>query len=574
MSFKRNAMIGAAAALFFAGGAFAQDDARDYSSVTTEMLENPAPEDWLMWRRTYDTTGYSPLDQINKDNVEYLQLAWAWTLAPGMQEPTPIVHDGVMFVAQEGGAVLHALDAATGDLIWEYRRGNPERIYEQAAAVDASAVRTVSLYGDNVYLATGDAAVVALDAATGQVVWETAAANWEDGYYISGGTMIIDGKVITGTVGCFPLSAERCAIVAHDADNGEELWRTYTVPGSGDEGGDTWDDLPLESRRGGTAWIAPSYDPELNLIYIGTGQPYPWSRISRGSDGDNLYTNSTLALDPATGEVVWYFQYVPGDDWDLDEAYEHVLVDAEIDGEERKLLLTAGKRGILYTLDRTNGEFVRFQETVYQNTITVDPETGEGIPNEELFATLDGPKLVCPYALGGKDWQTMAYSPLTDTIYMPVNHTCQDIVAVEIVPDQEGIQTGASFRVRPSPETDQIGQIDAFNVSTGEQVWQQQQRAAWTGSMMATGGGLVFASDINRRLVAFDDETGEVLWETRLNAPQTGYPTTYSVDGQQFIAVPVGKPGHLDGLAALTPEIRVPAGGSTLLVFSLPESVR
>ena len=280
--------------------ASAQSVADGYTPVTEAMLLDPPAEDWPMWRRTYGHWGHSPLDQIDTSNVGGLRLAWAWTMAEGRQETTPLVHGGMMFLVQPCDYV-EALDVRDGTRVWEYRR---ERV--DHAANLACVNRNGALYDDKLFIATHDAHLVALDARTGEVAWDVAVGDWTIGQHYSGGPMIIKGRVVAGMSGCYHLNT-RCWVSAHDAETGAEVWRTYTIPGPGEFGYESWGDVPDEDRRGGSAWNSPSFDPGLNLIYTGVGVPIPWGSVQRGTgDGDVLYTNSTLALDADTGEIAWY----------------------------------------------------------------------------------------------------------------------------------------------------------------------------------------------------------------------------------------------------------------------------
>nr|MBO2476865.1 pyrrolo-quinoline quinone [Bacillota bacterium] len=291
---RRATVFALALVLVAAGAALAQMDR--FVPVTDEMLVNAAddPNNWLMWRRTYNHWGYSPLDQINRDNVASLQLVWARAMEPGLQETTPLVYNGIMYLVHSPD-VVEALDATTGDLIWRYERELPE-VYPPLAFAN----RNIAIYQDKIFLATADAALVALDARTGQVVWEQQVGDWTVGQHYSGGPMVVKGKVIAGMSGCYYINT-RCFVTAHDPETGEELWRTYTIPAPGEPGDETWNGLPLELRYGGSAWMSASYDPELDLIFQGTAVPIQWTSAQRGTgDGDVLYTNSTLALDPDT----------------------------------------------------------------------------------------------------------------------------------------------------------------------------------------------------------------------------------------------------------------------------------
>ena len=317
---RRCVVAVALSAVLGGGGAVAQD--RGFDPVTDAMLENPDPSDWLNWRRTLDGWGYSPLDQINTDNVDQLQLVWTWTMVPGLSQATPIVHDGVMYLPNPLN-VVQALDAVSGDLLWEYRR-EFERSPDDSFR---SRTRSIAIYDDKIYLNTNDAHIVALDAQSGEVVWDHMVADNNLGYRYTSGPIIVEGKVVAGMTGCERYKAGTCFISAHDAQTGVELWRTSTIAQPGEPGGDSWGDLPATFRAGGDAWIPGSYDPATGLMYWSTSQAKPWARLSRGTDGDALYTNSALALDPETGRIAWYYQFVPGETHDLDEVFESVLID-------------------------------------------------------------------------------------------------------------------------------------------------------------------------------------------------------------------------------------------------------
>ena len=303
----------AAALVVIVGSVVTSAQDRDFDPVTDAMLESPDPADWLNWRRTLDGWGYSPLDQIDTANVHQLNLVWSWTMASGLAQATPIVHDGVMYLPNPLN-VVQALDAVTGDLIWEYRK-EFERSPDDSFR---SRTRSIAIYGDKIYLNTNDAHIVALDARTGEVAWDHTVADNRLGYRYTSGPIVVTGKIVAGMTGCERYKDGTCFISAHDPQTGAELWRTSTIAQPGDPGGDTWGDLPTTFRAGGDAWMPGSYDPQTNLMYWSTSQAKPWARLSRGTDGDALYTNSVLALDPETGRLEWYYQFVPGETHDLD----------------------------------------------------------------------------------------------------------------------------------------------------------------------------------------------------------------------------------------------------------------
>ena len=574
----------AVALLLSTSSAVAQAQAQalleNYTPVTLEELANPPASDWLMWRGTPNNWAHSPLDQINKDNVDSLRLAWSWTMEPGKQETTPLVHDGIMFLPQACD-FIEAVDATDGTPLWEYRRATVDHV-----APLSCANRNGTLYKDQLIIATRDAYIVSLNATSGEVTWERKIGDWTVGQHYSGGPQVFNGKVITGMSGCYYINTS-CWITAHDADTGEELWRTNTVPRIGEPNGESWGDVPNEQRRGGSAWMPASFDPELNLIFIGVAVPIPWGEIQRGTrGGDVLYTNSTLALDAETGEIEWYFQYIPAGNWDQDHPFERLIVETEVTPDvdavswmnpniassERRKVITGipGKPGIVWTLDAATGDFLWATQTNYQNIIVgVDVEGRKGITNPEIDITEIGQqKLVCPTTQGGINWNSVGYSPQTNSLYTPTNNTCMNFALRPVEPIVGLHHASARSSVDIGPEdTGQVGQFASIDVATGETRWTYKQRAGIGGSVLTTGGGLVFVSDDARRFRAFDADNGDILWEQVLNSTAGGFPVSYSVDGVQYIAIAAGEGVNY---RRHTPEIRQRGGGNTLYVFRLP----
>ena len=574
----------AVALLLSTSSAVAQAQAQalleNYTPVTLEELADPPASDWLMWRGTPNNWAHSPLDQINKDNVDSLRLAWSWTMEPGKQETTPLVHDGIMFLPQACD-FIEAVDATDGTPLWEYRRATVDHV-----APLSCANRNGTLYKDQLIIATRDAYIVSLNATSGEVTWERKIGDWTVGQHYSGGPQVFNGKVITGMSGCYYINTS-CWITAHDADTGEELWRTNTVPRIGEPNGESWGDVPNEQRRGGSAWMPASFDPELNLIFIGVAVPIPWGEIQRGTrGGDVLYTNSTLALEAETGEIEWYFQYIPAGNWDQDHPFERLIVETEVTPDadavswmnpniassERRKVITGipGKPGIVWTLDAATGDFLWATETNYQNIIVgVDVEGRKGITNPEIDITEIGQqKLVCPTTQGGINWNSVGYSPQTNSLYTPTNNTCMNFALRPVEPTVGLHHASARSSVDIGPEdTGQVGQFASIDVATGETRWTYKQRAGIGGSVLTTGGGLVFVSDDARRFRAFDADNGDILWEQVLNSTAGGFPVSYSVDGVQYIAIAAGEGVNY---RRHTPEIRQRGGGNTLYVFRLP----
>ena len=577
-----------------AGVAGMQAQSEDFVPVTDTILQNPDDGDWLMWRRTLNGWGYSPLDQIDRSNVGRLRLAWARAMERGTGESTPLAYDGMLYVPNTGD-VIQAIDGATGDLQWEYRRDLPEDVYEYVGG-NARNSRNIAIYDRYIINTSDDDYAFALDATTGEIAWETLIFDYKEipaGH--SSGPIIADGRVISGR-SCRPLGGpESCVIVAHDARTGEELWRRRTVPAPGEPGDETWGGVPYEQRIHVGTWMPASYDPELRLIFQGTSVTSPAPKFLLGGiENKHLYHNSTLALEVETGEIRWFYQHL-NDHWDLDHPFERLLVDTAVapdpdavswinprirTGEVRKVVTgVPGKTGVVYTLDRETGEFLWATPTISQNVITnIDGATGEVTENAEVtFTALGQEVLACPTWAGGKDWEAGAYSPLTNTMYMPLRNTCARMLATDNVRSERaraltaGGQGGLEIyalaaRHQITPGTDQVGTIHAVSAETGRTQWLYEQRAG-TMSLATTGGGLVFGGDANGRFRAFDQETGEVLWEINLGSPVVGYPISYAVDGRQYVAVNTGAGGGVS--VRLTPELR-PSSGSNLFVFALP----
>ena len=574
------ALIGAA--MLASLPAAAQKTVENYKPVTDKELQNPDPADWLMWRRTLNDWGYSPLDQINKKNVGKLRMVWTRGLEDGFQEGTPLVHDGVLYFPNPGD-VIQAIDARTGDLIWEYRGRLPKDLADYVNAPMIN--RNLAIYGNYIIDTSADGHVFAIDARTGKKVWDTEVISYKTGVHQTSGPIIVDGKVITGR-GCEPLGGPApCFITAHDPMTGKELWRTRTIPKPGEKGDETWGGVPYEERRQVGTWHSIAYDPDLRMIYVGTSVTSLAPKFAlAGNDKTYLYHNSTLALNPDTGEIIWYYQHMV-DHWDLDHTFERLLVDTAVTpdkykvawinpnlkpGEVRKVVTgIPGKTGIVYTLDRKTGEFLWATPTTYQNVVAdIDGATGKVTMNKEVvFNKVGDRRLVCPGTTGGKNWPTGAYSPKTGLMYYPLQNACATMTAIA---DKWSRKVGYGFASRASitEGTDKLGTVYAISAKTGDIAWKYEQRAG-TLSLVATGGGLVFGGDVNGRFRAMDDKTGKVLWEINLGASVNGFPIAFAVDGKQYVAVSTGPSVQGGALMVMTPELRV-SKNSALYIFALP----
>jgi alcohol dehydrogenase (cytochrome c) len=555
----------------------------NFVPVTDETMRAPKSEDWLLHRGNYQGWGYSKLDQINKTNVKNLQLVWARVMEPGINEASPIVYNGVMYLGNSSD-VIQAIDAANGDLLWEHRRALPD--VSQLHAIHGQRKRSIALYNDRVYFVSWDNFVVALDARTGQVVWQT---NRGGDYYASNssGPIVVNGVVIAGST-C-QLAGFGCFVTAHDTRTGEELWRNTLIPRPGQPGDETWAGSPFESRWMTGVWGQLTYDPELDFVYYGSSGVGPASEAQRNMPGATMAgTDTRFAVRPKTGEIVWKHQVMPRDNWDQECTFEMMVINTAVNpdvaatgmlsvnpdarrGSRKTLTGMPCKTGIAWSFDAANGEFLWAKATTMQNL--VDKIDGKGFVtvNENVVLKEVGKTyFMCPTYNGGRDWPSGAYNPKTNVMYFQLANLCTDTKARtdrEPAPQYTyNTQNDAKF----APGKDRVGRIDAISVETGKTLWSWETRVSNYSPILATGGGLLFNGGLDRYLRAFDADTGEVLWQTRLASQAAGHTVTYSVGGRQYIAIPAG--GGVNAVGTrMTPEADMPSGGNAVYVFALPQ---
>jgi alcohol dehydrogenase (cytochrome c) len=533
--------------------------------VTEEQLRNPSGHDWLAWAGGRSSQSFSPLEQIHRGNAQHLTLAWSLALRPGTNAIAPLVHDGIMFVNHSG--TVQALDASNGEVIWSYER--PAAIRRQPI----SQPRGIALYDEAVYVPTIDNHVLALEAKTGRLLWDHEIAKAESALQITSAPIVARGKVLQGMSGCFgSVHPGGCFIVALDAKTGNELWRFATIAKPGEPNGDSWNGAPMDERFGASVWSAGSYDPDLNLAYFGTSQTYHVAPLlkagtRRHQSTDALYTDTTLALNPDTGKLVWYYQHLPGDIWNMDWAFERTLIDLPRPSGALKAILTVGKLGIVEALDAKTGKYLWSVDLGLQNLITaIDPKTGTKSINPDAVLATDQPKVVCPSVFGARAWPTLAYDPQTGRLYLPLAESCMklsyaastgDIVHGDLLP--------------PLNHDGNFGQVVALDVQSRSVTWRVRRRMLPASAALATASGLLFEGTRDGRFRASDSSTGATLWEAQLNATPSSFPLSFMVNGRQHIAVVTGGGNVWDaGMRRLTPELPAAQVGTTLWVFALP----
>jgi quinohemoprotein ethanol dehydrogenase len=570
---KRIASAAALAALIFAGlissGALAQGGAPakgspDHIRAVTGKVDGAAIQanaretrDWLSYGLDYAETRFSRLRQINTDNVRVLGLVWAYNLdSTRGVEATPLVVDGIMYVTASW-SIVHAVDARTGKRLWTYDPKVPrEAAYKGCCDV---VNRGVALYKGKVYVGSYDGRLIALDAATGAVAWEKdTIIDRTRSYTITGAPRVFKGNVIIGNGGAE--YGVRGYITAYDAATGEQKWRWFTVPGDPSKpfendamarAARTWDPSGKywEAGGGGTVWDTMSFDPELNLMYIGTGNGSPWARSKRSpSGGDNLFLASIVALNPDTGKYVWHYQETPGDNWDYTSTQPMILADLKMDGKTRKVILHAPKNGFFFVIDRTNGRLISAKNFVDVNWATGYDQEGRPIETPEA-RVVDRPREIIPSAYGARNWHPMSFNPMTGLAYMPVQN-----IGVNLMDNKNwkmggntpgephgglGWNVAVYANVEP-PKSKTFGRLVAWDPIKQQAAWTNEQVSPWNGGTLTTAGNLVFQGTADGRFIAYNASTGDKLWETATGTGVVAGPVTYMVDGRQYVSIAVG----------------------------------
>ena len=575
--------------LFLAAGALglgvflavqAQQPGRNLVPLTEDVLKNPSPNDWLMYNRTYDAQRFSPLRQINKANVSQLKLAWSVPLSAGTQESVPLVHDGVMYL-QAPGAVMEARDAVTGEVIWQHKRNMPDNIKNGARA------KTMAIGFDMVYWTSPDSYVVALDARTGEQRWATKT----DTRGATQGVVVAGDKVISG--GACGGKHENCYISAHDAKTGKLLWKFMTAAEKGTPGGDTWGDLPDDKRVAGPWGLSGTYDPTTNSVIWGVANPTPNSRLERYGRHDaipthapaELFSNSTISINADTGKLNWYYQHLPGDDWDEDWTNDRILVSTALNptpatakwfnkkikaGERRDIVLATGESGGVFALDRRSGEFLWANPWPYDvPNFFLKNIDDNGIVYLNESAMLPKPNMtntVCFF--NTRSYWSQGYSPTTNSLYVPFVDACNQEKEGDL-----GTRSNHGGVVRDPSKMDEFSGVSKINAATGKIDHIYKGRAPINAAVLLTAGDLLFIGDLEHHLRALDQDSGKVLWDEMLPGPIATSTITYAVNGRQYVAVYTGDGQLTASVVAYNKELKSTRRVNSIQVFALPEDV-
>ena len=533
----------------------------DYHPLTEAILSDPPAQDWPAWRRSHNGQGYSPLAQITTRNVRDLRVAWSQPLPAGANMNEPLVRDGVLYVYGYGDEIF-ALDAANGRLLWRYKR-------QVAKETALNSKKTMALYGDKLFVATSDLHMLALDARTGRPVWDKPITD-RPGFRNPGGPLAANGVVMQGLT---TQAAGGGLISGFDTEPGKQLWTFTTVAAPGTPGGDTWNGLPGDKRSGGSVWTSGSYDPQTGLAYWGTGQTYDTGPLlvrKPGLDNDALYTDTTLALEPRTGKLVWYFQHMKNDQFDLDWVFDRVIGTLKVNGVDRRVVMTAGKEGLFDTLDLKTGKYVKTVDMGIQNFVTaIDPVTGAKTVDPDRLPRTDRSVFVCPHSGGGRNWSPTSFNPNSRMLYVVARDVCMDMVPAP----GAFLTSGVNIEYAPRPGSDgRYAVLQGIDMQAGKIRWQVRQRAPYNMGVLTTAGGVLFTGSVDRQFIAYDQATGKELWRTATTDIPNASPITYSVGGRQYVAMVTGHGNPLAaGLGAMEPDIEMPpVNSSAVIVFALP----
>ena len=532
---------------------------------------------WGVYGGDNANTRYSTLNQINATNVARLKVAWALQLGSlRSQESTPILVGDLLYVTSSHGPKnVFAADARTGEVKWRYSPEVPAGI-EQYACCDVNN-RGVAHANGKIFVGRLDGHLVALDAKTGKELWKSQVIDHTSGSVITSPPIVVKNLVITGFGG--GEYGVRGYITAFDQATGREVWKLYTVPGPGEPGNDTWKGDSWKFG-GGVAWHIGSYDPALNLLYYGTSNPSPWGAAIRGNDSSNidpysnLYTASTLAINPDTGKIVWHYQTTPHDAWDYDGVNELVLVDLDIKGQKTPVALKADRNGFFYVLDRRNGKLLSAEKFVDLNWAkSIDMTTGRPVENADKRPRLGfRAKDICPNLIGGKNWMPMSYSFQTGLVYLPTMNLCMDLEGTQPQYKRGAFYLAVEFDLGKSGPGGHLGEVMAWDPVKQQKVWGNKDELLFMGGMLSTAGGLVFHGDLKGWFKALDAKTGRTLWQFQTGSGVSAAPMTYELGGKQYLAVVSGRTFAIPAFFGPIGEKMVAASaeGATLFVFELP----
>lgn len=536
-------------------------------------------QNWPMYGGDSGNTRFSSSNQINAGNVNKLKVQWALQLGTNRsQESTPILVGDTLFVTSSFGPKnTFAVDAKTGQVKWTYQPDVPKGI-EQFACCDVNN-RGVAHANGKIFVGRLDAHVVALDAKTGKEMWKTQIVDYTQGAVITSPPTLVKNLVITGFGG--GEYGVRGAIVALDQTTGKEVWRTQTVPQTGEPGGDSWKG-DSGKLGGAVAWHIGSYDPKLNLVYYGTSNPSPWSAAVRGNDSSdigkfsNLHSASVLAMNADTGKISWHYQFTPHDAWDYDGVNELVFADYPVDGKKVPVIMQANRNGFFYVIDRANGKLISAKQYIEGvNWATgIDMKTGTPI---ETAGNAKRPGMkrkatdICPNLIGGKNWMPISYSAQTGLVYIPTMNLCMDLEGIQTDYKRGAFYLGVNFDLGKVGPGGHMGGVKAWDPVKQQQVWFNKEDLPFTGGMMSTGGNLLFHGDIKGWFKALDSKTGKELWKFNTGSGISAAPMTYTLDGKQYVAVVSGRTQSIPAFFGALGEKMVAASpeGGTLYVFAL-----